>query len=123
MHTTVSTVDIFLIAMGIIRLVPYRIWRVLRTDYYAPLVVVQITAGILLGPGILGKVYPEYYAYVFRPQVIAPLNGIAWWAVMLFVCIAGIELDLKKALRYRGEAGISAALALRGPVLLGLGVP
>ncbi len=122
MHTTISTVEIFLIAMGIILLVPYLIWRVLRTDYYAPLVVVQITAGILLGPGILGKVYPEYYAYVFRPQVIAPLNGIAWWAVMLFVCIAGIELDLKKVWRYRGESGIAAALALGVPLLLGSGV-
>jgi len=96
MTAAITTTEIFLIAMGIIFTLPYLIWRVLRTDYYAPLVVVQILAGILLGPGILGKFLPAYYAFVFRPAVIAPLNGIAWWAVMLFVCIAGIELDLKK---------------------------
>ena len=114
-----STTETFLIAMGIIYTVPYLIWRLLRTDYYAPLVVVQIIAGILLGPGILGKAFPAYYAYVFRPAVIAPLNGIAWWAVMLFVCIAGIELDLKQAWRHRRESGVAAALALGVPLLFG----
>jgi len=45
-----STTEIFLIAIGIIFTVPYLIWRVGKTDYYAPLVVVQIITGILLGP-------------------------------------------------------------------------
>ena len=117
--TAATTTEIFLIAMGIIFTVPYLIWRFLRTDYYAPLVVVQILAGMLLGPGILGKFFPAYYAYVFRPAVIAPLNGIAWWAVMLFVCIAGIELDLKKVWRHRSESVAAAALALGMPLLFG----
>jgi hypothetical protein len=60
MSAAMSTTEIFLIAMGIIYTVPYLIWRLLRTDYYAPLVVVQIIAGILLGPGILGKAFPAY---------------------------------------------------------------
>lgn len=115
----VSATEVFLIAMGIILSVPYLVWRLLGIDYYAPLVVVQIIAGILLGPGILGKVYPLYYAFVFRPPVITALNGIAWWAVMLFVCVAGIELDLKSAWRHRAESGITAALALGSPLLLG----
>ena len=119
MTAAITTTEIFLIAMGIIFTVPYLIWRVLRTDYYAPLVVVQIVAGILLGPGILGRIFPGYYAYVFRPEVIALLNGIAWWAVMLFVFIAGIELDLKKTWRHRGESLTTAALALGAPLLLG----
>ena len=119
MTAAITTTEIFLIAMGIIFTVPYLIWRVLRTDYYAPLVVVQIVAGILLGPGILGRIFPGYYAYVFRPEVIALLNGIAWWAVMLFVFIAGIELDLKKTWRHRGESLTTAALALVAPLLLG----
>ena len=54
MHTVLSTTEIFLIAIGITFTVPYLIWRLGNTDYYAPLVVVQIIAGILLGPGILG---------------------------------------------------------------------
>ncbi len=114
-----TTIEIFLIAMLIIFSLPYLVWRLGRTDHYAPLVVVQIIAGILLGPGVLGMAYPEYYAFVFNPEVITALNGVAWWAVMLFVFIAGIELDLRQAWQARRETGITAGLALAVPLALG----
>jgi len=116
-----NVTEIFLIAMALILSVPYLIWRLGRTDYFAPLVVVQIITGILLGPGVLGAAYPDYYAYVFCPPVIAALNGIAWWAVMVFVMIAGVELDLKQMWRYKRESGITAGLALGTPLLFGCG--
>jgi Kef-type K+ transport system membrane component KefB len=119
MHTNLGTTDIFLIAIGIIFTVPYLIWRFGKTDYYAPLVVVQIIPGILLGPGILGSVFPNYYAFVFTQPVVQSLNGIALWAVMIFVWIAGIELDLKKAWTYRRESCVTAGLALVTPLLFG----
>jgi len=119
MPTGLSTTEVFLIAIGIIFTVPYLIWRVGKTDYYAPLVVVQIVTGILLGPGIFGKIFPEYYSFVFTAPVVQSLNGIAWWGVMVFVWIAGIELDLKRAWAYRRESAITAGLALATPLLLG----
>src|SRR6185369_9395650 len=70
-------------------------------------------------PGILGKAFPDYYAFVFTPAVIQSLNGIAWWAVMLFVMIAGIELDLRKAWAHRRESSITAGLALGVPLAFG----
>ena len=114
-----NTTELFLIAMAIIFAVPYLIWRVGKTDYWAPLVVVQIATGILLGPGLLGKVFPEYYAFVFTPAVVQALNGVAWWAVMVFVWIAGIELDLFKAWQHRRESLITAGLALGMPLAFG----
>ena len=113
--------EIFLIAMVIIFTLPYLVWRLAKTDYYAPLVVVQIIAGILLGPGVLGKTFPDYYQFVFNPQVVLMLNGIASWAVMMFVFVAGVELDLVKAWRYRRESTVTAALALGTPLLFGAG--
>ncbi len=114
-----NTTEIFLIALLIIFTAPYLLWRLGRTDYWAPLVVVQIVGGILLGPGVLGAVYPDYYAFVFNPTVVQSLNGIAWWAVMLFVWLAGVELDLRDAWRKRGETSITAGLALFLPLLAG----
>jgi Kef-type K+ transport system membrane component KefB len=114
-----STTETFLIAMAIIFTVPYLIWRVFRTDYYAPLVVVQIMTGILLGPGILGAVYPNYYDFVFNPDVLQSIAGIAWWAVMVLVFIAGVELDLKQTWQYKRESGITAGLALGVPLAFG----
>ncbi len=114
-----NTTELFLVAMLIVFTLPYLVWRLGRTEYWAPLVVVQILTGIALGPGVLGALFPGYYAFVFTPAVIQSLNGVAWWAVMLFVFIAGIELDLKQAWQHRRESGITAGLALGVPLLLG----
>jgi Kef-type K+ transport system membrane component KefB len=122
MHQAMTTTEIFLLAMLLIFSLPYLIWRVCKTDYYAPLVVVQIIAGILLGPGVLGAAFPDYYQFVFNPAVIQSLNGIAWWAVMIFVMIAGIELDLVQAWEHRFESGVTAGLALGMPLLFGSAV-
>lgn len=117
----INTTETFLIAMLIIFSAPFLVWRVFRTDYFAPMVVVQIVMGIILGPGMLGAYYPEYYNYVFSPAIIQSLNGIAWWAVMLFVFIAGLELDLSKAWELRKESGITAGFALSVPLIFGCG--
>ena len=115
----ITVTEVFLVAMLIIFTVPWLVWRLFRTDYWAPLVVVQIVGGILLGPGVLGAAFPGAYSFIFRPEVIQALNGIAWWAVMLFVWLAGIELDIEEAWKRRGETGITAGLALVVPLLFG----
>lgn len=107
-----GTTEIYLIALTIILAAPYLVWRLLRTEHWAPLVVVQIIGGILLGPGVLGHAAPDFHALVFNPQVMTALNGVAWWAVMMFVFVAGVELDLSDAWKHRGETTLTAACAL-----------
>ncbi len=114
-----TTTELFLIAMLIIFSAPYLLWRVARTDYYAPLVIVQIVGGVLLGPGVLGAAFPEWHRSVFNPQVIGALNGIAWWSVMIFVFVAGLELDLAEAWSRRRETAITASCALFVPLAAG----
>ena len=114
-----TTTELFLVAMAIIFLLPYLAWRLARLDNVAPLVVVQIVAGVLLGPGVLGHAVPGAYQAVFTADVILALNGVAWWAVMLFVMLAGVELDLRDAWRQRRDTGTTAALALGVPLVLG----
>lgn len=118
MHAMTPT-EVFLLALLLIFAVPYAVWRLGRTDHWAPLVVVQIVGGILLGPGVLGALFPGYYAFVFTPATIGSLNGIAWWAVMMFVWVAGIELDVGEAWARRRETGVVAGLALIVPLVTG----
>jgi Kef-type K+ transport system membrane component KefB len=105
--------------MLLIFVAPYLVWRLGRTDYVAPLVVVQIIMGIILGPGVMGAAFPEYHKFVFNPDVVKTLNGIAQWGVMLFVMLAGVELDLKKVWQYRRESITTAGLSLGMPLLCG----
>ncbi|MFP5391017.1 MAG: cation:proton antiporter [Gammaproteobacteria bacterium] len=116
-----STTELFLLAMLLIFAVPYLVWRLLNTESYAPLFIVQIVGGVLLGPGVLGAAFPAYYSFIFTPPVTTALNGIAWWGVMLLVFIVGIELDLREAWAQRGESLVVSSLALFTPLLLGVG--
>jgi Kef-type K+ transport system membrane component KefB len=116
-----STNEIFLLALLLIFVVPFAVWRFGRTDYFAPLVVVQIIMGVVLGPGVLGAVFPEYHKFVFNPDVVKMLSGIAMWGVMLLVMLAGIELDLKKVWQHRAESITTAGFSLGVPLLLGCG--
>ncbi len=114
-----STIEKMLIAMTVILAVPYLVWRVAGRDRLAPLVVVQIVVGILLGPGVLGALVPDAHAAIFTTEVVTSLNAIAVWAVMLFVWIAGIEIDLHEAWANSIETGITAGLAMVVPIATG----
>ena len=110
--------ETFLIVLLIIFSLPYLVWRLIGRAAL-PLVVVQIVAGVLLGPGILGAVSPDLQTRLFGPDVIVTISGIAWWGVMLFVWLAGLELDLAEAWRQRRETAVTAGLALLVPLLAG----
>ncbi|MDT8408858.1 MAG: cation:proton antiporter [Wenzhouxiangellaceae bacterium] len=114
-----TMVEKMLIALVVILAVPWLVWRLGRTERWAPLVVVQILAGIVLGPGLLGAAFPDAYRWLFTPEVIGALGGIATWGVMLFVWIAGIELDLHQVWQRRRDTLTTVTLATTLPMLAG----
>jgi Kef-type K+ transport system membrane component KefB len=114
-----TVVELYLTALAVIFFVPWLVWRLLRIDSWVPLVVVQILSGVLLGPGIMGHFLPGVYSSIFTPPVITALNGVAWWAVSLFVFTAGIELNLRSAWQDRRQSAVIAGSALISPLIFG----
>lgn len=114
-----TVVELYLTALAIVFFVPWMVWRLLKIDSWVPLVVVQIISGVLLGPGILGHFAPSVYSGIFTTPVITALNGVAWWAVSLFVFTAGIELNLRSAWQDRRQSAVIAGSALIMPLIFG----
>jgi Kef-type K+ transport system membrane component KefB len=114
-----STMTAFLVVMTVIFVVPYAAWRLARTESLVPLFVVQILAGVLLGPALAGRLFPEAYAALFTAPVLQSLTGLSAWGVAVFVWLAGLELDLRQAWANRRECLVTAGLALAVPLLLG----
>jgi Kef-type K+ transport system membrane component KefB len=119
MESSASTMGAFLAVMTVIFAVPYVCWRLARTESYVPLFVVQIVAGVLLGPALAGRSFPEVYGSLFTTPVLQALSGLAAWAVAVFVWLAGIELDVRQAWANRREYLVTAGLALVVPLVLG----
>jgi Kef-type K+ transport system membrane component KefB len=86
-----------------------------------PMVIGEILAGILLGPSLLGLLWPQGLALLFPPSSLPALSLFAQIGVLLFMFVVGLEVDLKtQAPRARAAIAVShAGLAL--PFLLGIG--
>lgn len=108
-----------LIILGIFT-IPYLIWKICKTDKYAPLVVVQIVCGVIFGPGIFGYFFPNQYSSIFTPDTTKFMTGVATWAVVMFVATAGVEVNLKAAKEDWKETFSTAALALFTPLIVSL---
>jgi Kef-type K+ transport system membrane component KefB len=111
--------EVFLLSMAVIFVFPYLVWKLFKTDNYVPLVVVQILSGVVLGPAITGKAFPDFYNLIFTKDNIQVLSGLAWWGIMLFVWTAGLELDLKAILNKKMDTGVTALFALGVPLIFG----
>ena len=75
-----------------------------------PAVVADMTAGILLGPSLLGWLAPALSGWLFPPDAVAPLTQIAQAAVVLYMFLVGVELDFEHArTQLRSISGVAVA--------------
>src|SRR5689334_523104 len=84
-----------------------------------PPVVGEILAGILLGPSLLGRVWPQAGEFLL-PKSVAPfLQVLSQVGVILYMFLVGLELD-PSLLRKRGHATVAISHAsIIAPFLLG----
>jgi len=89
-----------------------------------PTVVGELSAGILLGPTLLGRVFPQVTEQLFPDEgtVAIMIAAVAWLGVVLLLAATGFEVDLG-TLRRLGRAALTVGGAsLVIPVALGYGL-
>jgi len=89
-----------------------------------PSVVGELAAGLVLGPSVFGRLWPDGFDWVFPgdPVQSAMLLTVAWIGVVLLLVGTGYETDLG-LLREQGKAaGLVATGSLVVPMAAGFGV-
>jgi Kef-type K+ transport system membrane component KefB len=87
-----------------------------------PRVVGEMTAGIVLGPSLLGRFFPDAFAYVFPPSSLPALITLSQLGLLLFMFVVGLEVDIKRILKQRAAVVFISNVSIVLPLALGLGL-
>jgi Kef-type K+ transport system membrane component KefB len=117
-HLEISPVALLLAQIAII-LVVSRILGLVTRWFGQPLVIAEVLAGVVLGPSLLGWLWPEALSTLFPPASLPVLKMVSELGLVLFMFLIGLELDprlLEGRARSSLAIGYSSVIA---PVALG----
>jgi Kef-type K+ transport system membrane component KefB len=84
-----------------------------------PPVMGEMIAGIVLGPSVLGLIFPDAMAFLFPPASLETLRLLSQIGVVIFMFIVGMEVEVQH-LREKGSAAVMISHAsIIVPFLLG----
>jgi Kef-type K+ transport system membrane component KefB len=87
-----------------------------------PPVMGEMVAGIVLGPSVLGLLFPQAMAFLFPPESLETLRLLSQIGVVIFMFLVGMELNIQH-LRDKGTSAVMISHAsIIVPFLLGAGL-
>ncbi|MGZ4320476.1 MAG: cation:proton antiporter [Gaiellaceae bacterium] len=84
-----------------------------------PRVMGEVLAGILLGPTLLGAIWPAAQAYFFPPDIVPLLSGAAQIGLAFYLFLVGMEIDPKVVRQRIGQAAFVSNTSVAFPLALG----
>lgn len=85
-----------------------------------PGVIGEIVAGIVLGPSLLGKYFPEAFQFLFPPESLTNLELISQIGLVLFMFVIGMELDFSVLKNKINETLVISHAGILVPFFLGI---
>lgn len=96
-----------------------RILSLVAVKLHQPSVIGEITAGIILGPSLLGYYFPEINHFLFSSESLLPLQYLSQIGLILFMFVIGMDLDINFLRNQFGEAAVISVGGTMLPFLLG----
>ncbi|PYP82410.1 MAG: cation/H(+) antiporter [Candidatus Angelobacter sp. Gp1-AA117] len=87
-----------------------------------PCVVGEMTAGIVLGPSVLGYFFPGFLTYIFPSSSLTTLTALSQLGILLFMFVVGLEVDLNRLLKSRAMVVLTSNFSILMPFVMGIGL-
>jgi len=133
-HLDVETLLLPVLIQLVVILLTARLFAVLFRKLGQPAVVGEIAAGLVLGPSVLGHLFPTLFAAIFRPtlgdlphelsdQLVAKVFAMLSQLGLIFLLfLVGLEFDFSH-LRWHGKSAVAiSVVGIALPFALGLGL-
>lgn len=105
----------FIIIMFITRLFGYLVSFVAQ-----PTVVGEIIAGIILGPSLMGALFPDLFSTLFPEESLGNLHLISQLGLIFFMFVVGMELDFEKIKKQSSASVFISHVSIIFPFFLGV---
>ncbi|MDR0796667.1 MAG: cation:proton antiporter [Tannerella sp.] len=86
-----------------------------------PAVIGEITAGIFLGPSLLGHFFPDISSFLFPLESLSRINLLSQFGLILFMYVIGMELDINEVKKKFQETLSISHTSIALPFVLGVG--
>ena len=86
-----------------------------------PAVIGEMAAGFVLGPVVMGALFPQAHAQLFAPETLPGLASLSELGLVLFMFVVGAELRAPEGVRAQFKsAGAVGVLGVAVPMVMGL---
>jgi Kef-type K+ transport system membrane component KefB len=88
-----------------------------------PAVVGEMAAGLMLGPVVMGALFPSLHAQLFSRESLQGLSSLSTLGLVLFMFVVGLELRASEGVRAQlRSAGFVGVLSIVVPAALGVAI-
>lgn len=123
MQLTGSQITTFLISISVM-LFSAKLLGELFVKIKQPAIIGEIIAGVILGPTVLGMIFPSIFLQLFPKsyEISIAIESFTMIAVILLLLISGLEVDLAMVLSQGKKAIYTSNMGLAIPFVLGFSV-
>lgn len=120
MNLSVQEITLFFLSISVLLFFARASGEFIRY-FKQPIVIGEIFAGIILGPTILGSIFPDMFNYLFQNSgtVNIALQGLVTLGVVMLLLVSGLEIDLSILVTQGKTASLVSFMGILFPFALG----
>jgi len=97
-----------------------RVFSFLLTKIGQQTVIGEIIAGIVLGPSVMGLLFPHFFQFIFPADSLKTLQFLSQIGLAFFMFIIGMDLDIEIIKKKAQDAVVVSNVSVVFPFLLGV---